>query len=259
MSLLNTITTGTKYEPPIIVLYGPEGIGKTTIGASSKSPIFIQTENGRGKMDFASFPLCKTKQDVFSQLETLCSENHSYNTLCVDSIDWLEQLFHKEIAKIAGKPNIESIGYGAGYKMALQYWNEYLEMLTYLRDEKGMAIFQIGHASIKKYKDPELDQYDVYNLGIHDAASALIREHADCVFFMKYQTFAIKTDTGFNQKRTRATGGDTRVLYAQNHASAQAKNRYGIPSEVEANDPNDFWKMMEYYVPALQNQQTKGE
>ena len=260
MSLLNTITNEKKDKPPIIVLYGLEGIGKTTIGAVSNKPIFVLTEDGKGSLDFPHFPLCEKMSDAFMQLEALCKEDHEYKTLCLDSVDWLERLIWNEVAKIAGKRTIEEIGYGAGYKMALQYWNDYLQYLTYLRDVKGMTILQTAHSSIKKFKDPESDTYDVYNLKLHEMAASLIKEHADCVFFMKYQTFAIKTDTGFNQKRTRATGGDSRVLYAQNHASAQAKNRYGIPSEIEANDPNDFWKMMEYYVPALKTETTtKGE
>lgn len=259
MSLLDTITNEKKNKPPIIVLYGVEGIGKTPIGSLAKNPIFIMTEDGKGNLDFSHFPLCEKMSDAFMQLEALCKEDHNYKTLCMDSIDWLERLIWNEVAKLAGKRTIEEIGYGAGYKMAVQYWNDYLQYITYLRDVKGMTILQIAHSDVKKFKDPEMDQYDVYDLGIHDLASSLIREHADCVFFMKYQTFTIKTDAGFNQKRTRATGGDNRILYAQNHASAKAKNRYGIPSEVEMKDLNDFWKMMEYYVPALQTQQTKGE
>ncbi|MDR0869400.1 MAG: ATP-binding protein [Planctomycetaceae bacterium] len=46
MSLLQTIQTGKAQAPPRLLIYGTEGIGKSTFGASAPKPIFIPTEDG---------------------------------------------------------------------------------------------------------------------------------------------------------------------------------------------------------------------
>ena len=62
MSELEKIHTGKK--PPRIMLYGTEGIGKSTFAAQAPSPIFLPTEDGLGEIDCASFPLCKKYTDT---------------------------------------------------------------------------------------------------------------------------------------------------------------------------------------------------
>ena len=249
MSLLKTVTTGQEQKPPIILLYGLEGIGKTTIGAKADNVIFIRTEDGKGTLDFASFPKANTMQEAFDQLEALCAEEHEYKTLSIDSVDWMQVLIWQHVAKTMGQPNIEAIGYGTGYKMALQHWEEYLNYITFLRDHKNMTIYQIAHSEVKKFKDPELEAYDVYSLKLHEKATSLLKEHADCVFFMKYETFQKKTKGGFGQEDVKAVGGENRVIYTQNKASAHAKNRYGIEPVIKVDNPDDFWAMIKHYVP----------
>lgn len=53
------------------------------------------------------------------------SKSTNIKTLAVDSIDWMEGLIHKAVAKADGKENIEEIGYGRGYKLALDYWTQF--------------------------------------------------------------------------------------------------------------------------------------
>jgi len=43
MSLMNQIHTGRRIMPPRILMYGTEGIGKSTTAAQAPHPIFIPT------------------------------------------------------------------------------------------------------------------------------------------------------------------------------------------------------------------------
>ena len=45
-SLLESIQRGRQSKPPRVLLYGVEGIGKSTFGSEAPKPIFIQTEDG---------------------------------------------------------------------------------------------------------------------------------------------------------------------------------------------------------------------
>lgn len=48
MGMLETIQSDRENRPPRIMIYGSEGVGKSTFGASAPNPIFIQTEDGLG-------------------------------------------------------------------------------------------------------------------------------------------------------------------------------------------------------------------
>jgi hypothetical protein len=50
------------------MIYGAEGVGKSSFAALAPSPIFIQTEDGLGEIDTSRFPLCKTFDEVIQQL-----------------------------------------------------------------------------------------------------------------------------------------------------------------------------------------------
>ena len=45
---LAAIQTKSKAKPSIVIIYGPSGLGKTTLAVGSKNPIVLQTEEGLG-------------------------------------------------------------------------------------------------------------------------------------------------------------------------------------------------------------------
>ena len=88
MALLDQIITGKKPVPPRVMIYGPEGIGKSTFGANAPKAVFIQTENGLTQIDCARLPLVKTFDELIEQLKAIRDEPHEFATLCIDSLDW---------------------------------------------------------------------------------------------------------------------------------------------------------------------------
>ena len=51
MSMLESIQSGRESKPPRIMIYGSEGVGKSTFGASAPNAIFVQTEDGLGEIN----------------------------------------------------------------------------------------------------------------------------------------------------------------------------------------------------------------
>jgi hypothetical protein len=226
-----SLRRGKHISPPRLMVYGPHGLGKSSLGAHAPKSVFIQTEDGLGTIDTASFPLCKSFNDVMDCLASLTNEEHDFQTVVLDSADWLEQFVWAEACRIHGKADIEDFGYGKGYTAAVDVWRTVLDKFQVLRD-KGMQVIFTAHCTIKRFDSPETEPYDRYQPKLHDKASALIQEWMDGVFFLNLKTIVANTDVGFNQKASRGITTGQRILYTQERPAYLAKNRYNLPAEI---------------------------
>lgn len=232
---LASVLRGKQVRPPRLVVYGAEGVGKTTFGASCPSPILLPCEDGAANVDCDKFPLIQSYGDFQAALGAVAREEHQYQTVVIDTADWLERLVWADACRKHGKDGIEDFGYGKGYIVVLDWWRDVLRGLDYLRDERGMAVVVLAHAKIEKFQDPESDGYDRYSLKLNKHADALVREWADAVLFATRKTRVEKVGDGPTAK-TKAKpvgkdGGD-RVFRCTSGPAAVAKNRYGIAGEI---------------------------
>lgn len=245
MSVLSTITSGTAAQPPRLMIYGQEGIGKSTFAASAPGVVFIQTEDGLTRINAAKFPLATDLSTVFQQLEALAKEAHTFQTVAVDSLDWLERLiFDRVCADFGGARSIEKVdgGYGKGYTYALQYWRAFLGLLDKCR-ARGMAVILLAHSKIERFEDPEHAAYDRYAPRLHKLSSALVTEWSDAVLFAARKMRVSASDDG---KRAVAApvgkDGGERILRAIGGPACVAKNRYNMPNEM----PLDFGAVVNF-------------
>ena len=256
MSLLSQVQRGRASRPPRILLYGVEGIGKSTLGSQSPKPIFIQTEDGLDEIDCDKFPLATSYDDVTSALVDLRREKHDYETVVIDSLDWLERLIFDKLCEQHGVSSIEKVdgGYARGYTHALTFWREIINHLNALRNERGMVILVIAHSKVERFEDPESSPYDRYSPRLHKHAKALVSEWSDAVLFATRKIRTQSEDAGFNRKRTIAhaigAGGGDRILRCVGGPSCVAKNRYGITEELPLE-----WAA---FIQALSNNQQQG-
>src|SRR5574344_1273127 len=95
MSILETITRGKTPKPPIILLYGQEGVGKSTFAAKAPKTIFIPTEDGLNEIDCSKFPISKQYQDLKQKLYAIRDEAHDFETLAIDSISAAERMLFR--------------------------------------------------------------------------------------------------------------------------------------------------------------------
>lgn len=238
MGLLQQIQTGRLPMPPRIMIYGIEGIGKSTIASSAPKPIFIQTEDGLGEIDCHKFPLARSLDDVHAALAELLAEKHDYQTVVIDSLDWLERMIWDTLCKNYGVSSIEKVdgGYGKGYVHAMTHWRKVVDQLALLRDQRNMMVVLVAHAKVERFEDPEEAAYDRYSPRLNKHASALVSEWCDAVLFATRKIIT-KTEAGaFNRTRTTAAAvgrdGGQRVLRCVGGPSAIAKNRYDLPAEL---------------------------
>ena len=238
MSLLEKIQTGRAHRPPRLLVYGVEGIGKSTFAAHAPEPIFIQTEDGLDELACSKFPLATSYADVIGALNDLCAEEHGFQTVCVDSLDWLERLIWDRVSQDFGVRNIEKAdgGFSRGYNHALTYWRELLDALSYLRNERSLGVILIAHSKIERVEDPLTPAYDRYSPRLHKHASALVGEWVDATLFAHWKYRTQREDTGFGRERAIAipigANGDDRVLRTVGCPAWVAKNRYSLPAEI---------------------------
>ncbi|MBX3433289.1 MAG: ATP-binding protein [Pirellulales bacterium] len=238
MSLLSAIQTGRTPKPPRVLCYGGEGIGKSTFGSQTPQPIFIQCEDGLDEIDCARFPLATTYDEVVAALKALRTESHDYQSVVVDSLDWLERIIWDRLCQEAGVSSIEKVdgGYSKGYTAALTYWREVIDHLNALRNDRGMVVVLIAHSKVERFEDPETSPYDRYSPRLHKHAAALVSEWCDAVLFATRKIRTQSEDAGFNRKRTIAhalgAAGGERILRCVGSPSCVAKNRYGITEEL---------------------------
>lgn len=215
MSRLETITRGKRVRPPRILVYGMEGIGKSTFAANFPAPVFIPTEDGLDNIDVASFPLVTSIEEVFEDLDALVLEENDFQTIVIDSLDWLERLIWNKVATDNKVDNIEKIGYGKGYTMALSHWQSVIDRLEVLHG-KGRAILLLAHAVAEDYTDPEVSNLKRFTPRLNKLARSLFMEYVDVTLLAT--------------RRLGAARGDSERIVRTEAAPQQvAKSRYPIP------------------------------
>jgi hypothetical protein len=222
---------GDRTKPPMLLVYGTPGIGKTTFGAGAPSPIFIRTEDGLGTLQCDAFPKAETWSDVMDALTALYTETHQYGSVVVDSLSALETLIWRKVAADDGKSSVEELGYGRGYVMALDVWHQFLDGIVALRD-KGMIPVLIAHSDVVRFDSPEHEPYDRYQIKLHKKAFQLHYERCDIIGFANYHVSVTKADAGFNKKVARGVEVGERRLHLIEKPAFIAKNRYSLPESI---------------------------
>lgn len=230
------ISKGKVLKPANIILYGPDGVGKSTFIAEAPRPVFLGPEDGSSELDVHRFEGVRTMNDVRKNLHRLINEDLPFDTVGLDSIDWIETLLHQEICETQGKETIEDCfgSFGKWVYGVNSEWMKFFDLLKTVREKKKMNIISVAHAKIKTFNDPTTAlAYDRYMLKFHnDAAAGLWREFVDCVLFANFEV--VVKASGNNKKATKgkAYGDDARAMYSQRRPSFDAKNRYGLPFEL---------------------------
>lgn len=217
-----------------VVIYGPEGIGKSTFASQFPDAVFIDTEGSTNSMDVARLPRPTSWNMLFDEIEYIKNHPEMCKTLVIDTIDWAELMCVEHICAVHNKKGIEDFGYGNGYVYTKEEFGRFLNRLSDLI-EVNVNVVLTAHAQLRKFEQPdEMGAYDRWELKLgkktQSQTSPLVKEWADMLLFANYKTYSISVDE--KGKKHKAQGGK-RVMYTQHHPCWDAKNRYGLPEECE--------------------------
>jgi len=217
------LISGKVTQPQRVVIYGPEGIGKTTLAAAFPEPVFFDTEGGTAHLNVTRLPKPETWEDVLSFISQLSQSEHGFKTLVIDTADWLERLLIEHICRKSHKEGIEDFGYGKGYTYLAEEFSRFLQSLEALR-KKGMHLVMVAHSTIRKFEQPDAaGAYDRYELKLSKQCAPLLKEWCDLLLFTNYYTKVTESEG-----KKRAVGGKERRIYTAHCAAYDAKNRHGL-------------------------------
>lgn len=214
-----------------IVIYGPEGIGKSTFASRFPEPLFIDTEGSTTHLDVARTPTPSSWTMMLEQIEYI-KNNRICKTLVIDTADWAERICKEFICSQAQVKSIEDFGYGKGYTKLAESFGFLLNKLSEVIDS-GIHVVLTAHAQMRKFEQPEeMGAYDRWELKLEKKTAALTKEWADMILFANYKILVVNVDNqGAVKGKNKASGGQ-RIMYANHNPSWDAKNRHGLMDEM---------------------------
>lgn len=215
-----------------VLIYGPEGIGKTTLASQFPDPLFIDTEGSTNHIDVARFDPPTSWQMLLSQVQYVIDNPHICKTLVIDTADWAEKLEIEDLCHRKGWDGLEGAGYGKGYQYSAEEFGKLLNKLNEVIN-KGVNVVMTAYAQLRKVELPEeIGAYDHWELKTSKKVAPMIKEFMDAVLFLTYKVNVINVDNqGAAKGKNKAQGG-YRVIHTNHTPFWDAKNRYGMPDEL---------------------------
>lgn len=222
------ITSGRVARPQKLVFYGVEGIGKTSLAAQTPDPLFIDTEGGTAHLDVRRLQKPASWEELIALVKEVANTPDVCRTLVIDTADWAEQMCIDHICAKYKQPGIESFGYGKGYTFLAEEFARLLAACDeVILSGKNMVI--TAHAKMRKQELPdEQGAFDRWELKLSKQTAPLLKEWPDALLFLNFKTLVVATDSN-----THKAQGGKRVMFTSHHPCWDAKNRHGLPEELD--------------------------
>lgn len=241
------IIKGIRPAPAKVVVYGVEGIGKSTLGSKFPKPLFLDLEGGTSRIDVDRIDIQPDYALVKAVLNDLCRDHGDYYTLVIDTADKLDGLIIDAVCRENNKPSLDDFGYARGYLLLEEKWRRLLDGIGLLQSRTGMGVVFLAHQNQRKIDLPENSgSYDHYEMKLQKRTAAILKEWPDFLIFLKYDISTVKDKDGKN----RATGG-ARKMYTQHTPLFDAKTRAPLPSSILLDD-NGVKTLLDAIYPQTQ-------
>lgn len=214
------------------VLYGQEGVGKSSLAANIPGIVFIDCEGSTTKMNVRRLPPPTSWAMLCDEMDYIRDNAAAkgYKAVAIDTFDWAESLALQAICadhKISG---IEGIPYGKGWQYESELIARFLENTDRLI-KAGIHVILICHAISRKTTLPEeIDEFDHWELKLGNKTTnkiaPLLKEWSDMTLFLAFKTQIMAAD---DKGKVHKATSVQRVMYATKSAWWDAKNRFGLP------------------------------
>jgi len=217
------IERGVRRTPVRCVVYGTEGIGKSTLAAAFPSPVILDTEEGTHHLDVARVAI-GSWDELRAAVAEIGTSRGEFRTVVIDSADWAERLLVEALLKEHRKKSIEDFGFGKGFTHLAEGFGRLLTACDGLVGQ-GFNVVFVAHSKVQRTSPPDLQEgYDRYELKLTKQTAPLLKEWCDLLVFCNYETRTVEGSDG----RAKAIGGKKRMMHVERAAAWDAKNRYGL-------------------------------
>jgi len=226
-------------------------------------PIFIQTRGETGLEtlidagqlgEVPHFPEVTDWQTLVAAIQWLRDTDHGYRTIVIDTLNGAERLLHEMVCNRDYSGDWGDRGFGSyqkGFEVSLADLNLLLSALDSLRIDKRMTVVFLAHRRILTVKNPAGADYDTYQPDVDRRTWACVSKWADVIL---YGDMEVIVQTDGKQKKGKGIS-QTRLLRCESSPAWTAKNRLGLPQEIEVGDsPAEAWSNFAAAVKAARNQ-----
>lgn len=239
MGYLDKVTSGVKHSPIITLVYGVDGIGKSTFAAEAPAPLFLGAEHGTDRLQVTRLPGADTLSQVREMIAEVAKDgSKKYKTFVIDTLDWLEPMIWAEVCMERKVKSITQVGFNKGYEASVEKTRGIISQLDDVK-AAGMHVILLAHSKVRTFQDPAATSgYDRYQLAMREDVANVWRQYADSVLFCNYVVYKENDDT------RRAQGSGERVMFTEERPAYQAKNRFNLPHQISMKR-GEMWK--KYY------------
>jgi|HubBroStandDraft_1064217.scaffolds.fasta_scaffold27962_3 hypothetical protein len=204
--------------PPRTLIYGPNGIGKTSFAASLPMPLLIDYDHGAAEVPIPRVPGPATWDLAMDLVRNFPV---GFSSIAIDTVDALEKL---AVAKVLGTKKSLNLDFkwGEGHEQVAGLWREFLAALDALQ-ARGALVCLLGHSVIRTAQDPQLGEYDQHTSLLGKKVWAATKAWADIVGFVNFDAALVE-----GQRGNMAIVTGARMLYTTRGTGFEAKNRFGI-------------------------------
>lgn len=218
-----------------LVVYGPSGVGKTTLAARFPGALILDIENGSKNFAVNRVEEIRTLDDVKEALGYAAAEP-AVRTVAIDTADWLEPILDAAFIKGWNARNgtkyegVSAVDYYRANPEWLKYCKSFLKSLDALLPDKTVVF--LAHSKVSRFDPPDnmRSPYNRYELNCSKQFSDALTEWCDAKLFMTREVLVEEKRNG----QVKARGGAARLVYPAYTAFADAKNRWGLEEPFEA-------------------------
>ena len=235
-------TTSSKLNLPNslgIAMYGPGGVGKTSFCANFPNPKFIIGRD-RGILDLVDYkqvpePHSVDQCDSWEDLITYTTEAGTADceTVIFDNLTDMEEMcFHHHCEEYFNGDWSDRgfYSYNKGPKNAAKTdWPELLQLCNDLLDT-GKHVIMLAHSKVKNVPNPDGADWLKYEPQLDADVWSRTHYWAKATFF-----YSLHVETKKDGIRNKAQSQEyNRFLFTQPSPTYEAKNRFGLPSVIDA-------------------------
>jgi hypothetical protein len=230
-----------------ILLYGPGGVGKTTLAAYLPAPLFIDLQDGSKHLNVSRVRSVKTWAELRGTLAAI-AENppQGVKSIILDTATDAEELAKEHV--IANRKtergqsveSIEGFGWGKGWQFV---FDEFVALIADLDRiaEKGLHVCLIAHEVSRPVPNPSGEDYIRWEPHLYTgdkkgrgSICERVFQWCDFAFFIGYDVFA---------EDGKAQGSGTRTIHTYEMPTHRAKSRLSVtPLPFDLSDAPAIWR-----------------
>lgn len=232
---------------PRIILNAVEGWGKTSTAVQEDNSAIIMAKGetgyatllNKGRVPERDAEMVESWPDTLDLLDRIANSDHRYEVLSIDAMGGFEKLCHEHVCRRDFKGDWGEKGFASfqkGYDVAVNDWIMLLDRLDAIREKHGTMLILLSHVVVKPYKNPMGADYDRIVADVHHKTWGPTAKWADAVLFGNFFTIVDEVQRSKSGSKGKGIGGTERVLYTERRDAFDAKNRYGMPTEMTMTD-----------------------